>query len=86
MWATKYSMRKRVFLKDRDMMKNLLEIDTAAQKVMLQCKTGAIILFDFSVAFPSLAHEMIWDTLEEIGIDPSFIRVVKAFIKRARTF
>eukprot|EP00973_Karenia_brevis_P094540 12423019-Karenia_brevis.AAC.1 len=61
------------------MMKNLLEIDTAAKRVSICSKNGCIVLFDFTAAFPSLAHDMIWDVLTAIGIDESFINVIRAF-------
>ena len=38
-----------------------------------------MLLFDFTAEFPSLSHDMIWDTLEITGIDPGFIQVVKTF-------
>ena len=35
------------------------------------------MLYDFKAAFPSLAHEMIWDVLRISGIDPGFMHVIK---------
>ena len=61
------------------MLRNVLDVDLAAQKVSLKSRSGAILLFDFRAAFPSLSHEMIWDTLEVSGVDPLFIEVVKHF-------
>ncbi len=40
---------------------------------------GALFLFDFSAAFPSLSHEYLWSTLEHIGVPPNFIRATKLF-------
>ena len=71
-----------VFLKKRQMLRNVLDIDLAAQKVSLRCKSGALLLFDFTAAFPSLSHDMLWDTLEILGIDPGFIQVIKTFYTR----
>ena len=67
------------FLKKRQLLKNVLDVDFAAQKISVQSRSGAIILFDFKAAFPSLSHDMIWDTLEATGVDPSFIQVIKMF-------
>jgi len=67
------------FLRDRQMLKNVIDIDSAAHKISLKNKNGAIILFDFSSAFSALGHDMIWDMLEVGGIDPSFISVLRSF-------
>jgi hypothetical protein len=67
------------FLKKRQLLRNVLEIDFAAHKVSIRSRSGAIILFDFKAAFPSLSHDMLWDTLEATGVDADFIRVVKMF-------
>jgi hypothetical protein len=61
------------------MLRNVLDIDFAAQQVSVRSKSGAMLLFDFTAAFPSLSHDMIWDTLEIAGIDLGFIQVVKTF-------
>eukprot|EP00973_Karenia_brevis_P029747 4104713-Karenia_brevis.AAC.1 len=55
---------KKGFLQSRKTIKNLFEVDTAAQKLRLKGGTGAIVLFDFTAALPTIAHEMIWDTLK----------------------
>ena len=67
------------FLKGRQMLRNVLDVDLAAQKVSVRSRSGAIVLFDFRAAFPSLSHDMIWDVLEVAGVDPQFIHVVKLF-------
>ena len=43
-----------------------------------------MLLFDFRAAFPSVAHDMIWDTLELTGVDKDFIRVVREFYHNNR--
>ena len=69
------------FLKGRQMLRNVLEVDFASHKISIRSRSGAMILFDFKAAFPSLAHEMIWDVLEATGVDTDFISVVKAFYR-----
>ncbi len=55
------------------MLRNVLDIDFAAQKISVKSKKGAIILFDFWAAFPSLSHEFLWDfLLNEILQDCNF--------------
>ena len=39
------------------MLKNIVDVDWEAMKVSLTMPTGAIILFDFAAAFPSVSHE-----------------------------
>ena len=77
--GTRLNYFQKGFLKDRHMLRNVLDIDLAAHKISIKTRTGAILLFDFTAAFPSLAHEMIWDVLQTTGIDESFINVVRMF-------
>jgi hypothetical protein len=42
-------------------------------------KSGAIILFDFRAAFPSVSHEYLWDALEAIGIPHQYVEMLKLF-------
>ena len=72
------------FLKGRQMLRNVLIIDMAAQKISVRSKSGAILLFDFAAAFPSLSHDMMWDVLSLGGIDASVIAVVKTFYTHNR--
>ena len=72
------------FLKQRQMLRNVLDINFAAHKVSVRSRSGAIVLFDFKAAFPSLSHDMIWDTLEVSGVDPHFINAVKMFYHQNR--
>ena len=67
------------FLRGRQMLRNVLEIDMAAQKISVRSKSGAILLFDFAAAFPSISHDMLWDVLDIAGIDSNVIEVVKMF-------
>jgi hypothetical protein len=67
------------------MLTNVLDIDWAAHQISLKSRAGAI-LFDFSAAFPSLSHDMLWDALEILGIDGEFIEVVKLFYKGNKHF
>ena len=47
---------QRGFLKGRSMLHNLIDIDFVSMKVSLKCEHGALLLFDFKAAFPSVAH------------------------------
>ena len=77
---------QRAFLAGRKMMQNILDIDWAAHQVSLKSRSGAILLFDFSAAFPSLSHDMLWNVMDILGIDSSFIEVVKLFYNGSKHF
>ena len=61
------------------MLTNVLDIDLAAQQVSIKHMRGAILLFDFKAAFPSVAHAMLWDVLAASGIDDDFIKALQLF-------
>ena len=44
-------------------------------------KRGAIILFDFRAAFPSLSHEYLWDALAAIGLPLDYINALQMFYR-----
>ena len=68
---------QRGFLQGRQMLGNVVDVAFAAQKISLKTKAGAIILFDFKAAFPSLSHDYMWDTLEAIGIPAQYVKAIK---------
>eukprot|EP00973_Karenia_brevis_P074294 10322378-Karenia_brevis.AAC.1 len=61
------------------MLRNVLDIDFAAHRISLQSTTGAIILFDFRAAFPSLSHEFLWDALLGFGLPEAYVNMLKLF-------
>ena len=69
------------FLPGRQMLRNVLDVDFAAQKISLKSPRGAILLFDFKAAFPSMSHEFMWETLEAIGLPKQYIRALQQFYK-----
>ena len=62
------SEAQRGFLKGRSMLHNVIEIDWSAMKVSLKHEHGAIILFDFKAAFPSVAHSFLINCLRMLGL------------------
>ena len=72
------------FVAGRKMLRNVLEIDIAAQKSSVRSRSGAMLLFDFAAAFPSMSHDMMWEMLEAGGIDENFIAVIKLFYQDNR--
>ena len=72
-WVTQL---QRGFLPQRSMLANVLDIDFEAMRVSLTCEAGAIVLFDFQAAFPSVSHEFIFRTLRHIGLPPEALQLV----------
>ena len=73
------SAMQRGFLTGRPMLRNDIEIDWAAQKISLLSNTGAILLFDFRAAFPSMNHAFMWKSLEAMGIPGKVINATRMF-------
>jgi hypothetical protein len=70
------------FVHGRNMMNNLIDIDEAAQKVSINSTRGAILLFDFKAAFPSMDHQFIWDVLDEAGLPLECINAIRILYVR----
>ena len=62
-WA---AQQQREFIKGRNMIKNVIDIETHAIAKTHAISTPAIFLFDFAPAFPSLARRFIWMALQAI--------------------
>ena len=73
------SAAQRGFLQGRQMLHNVLDVDYAAQKISLKCDDGAIMLFDFRAAFPSMDQGYMWDALAAIGLPPKYIQALQCF-------
>ena len=54
------------FLRGRSMLSNVVKIDQEAMKISLQHEHGALVLFDFRAAFPSVEREFMMETLKWI--------------------
>ena len=66
------------FLKGRQMLSNVLDIDYTSMTVSLKCERGALLLFDFKAAFPSVAHKFLIESLESIGLPPAAIAFIRS--------
>jgi hypothetical protein len=66
------------------MLSNVVDIDMEAMTVSLTSEKGAIVLFDFQAAFPSLSHEYLLDVLERIGMPKTSMNFVKALYNRTK--
>ena len=72
------SKHQQGFLKGRNMLSNIIDIDYQAMTVSLKCAKGAIFLFDFKAAFPSVSHEFLINSLSSIGVPPHALAFIKA--------
>ena len=73
------SSMQRGFLQGRSMLSNVVDIDYHAMRVSLKHPQGAIVLFDFAAAFPSLSQEYMWRVLTHIGVPPHVLRALQRF-------
>ena len=64
---------QRGFLSNRLIAQHIIEVDMEAKHVYVRDLDGAIILFDFQAAFPSLSHDYLWYALEKWGIPPEVV-------------
>ena len=64
-WVSKM---QRGFLKGRVMLHNVIDIDWEAMKVSLKHQNGALVLFDFKAAFPSVGHDFLINSLTYLGV------------------
>ena len=74
-WITK---NQQGFLNGRSILSNLIGLDTAAMHTALEGPNGAIIIFDFAAAFPSVSQEYLMETLRHIGLPPNALNFVGA--------
>ena len=75
------------FIKGRSMVENILMVDLAAKQVMKNRTTdipscGAIVLFDFRAAFPSVDQDFLFDVLKKFGLHDNWVRYVKKLYVR----
>ena len=66
------------FLKGRQMLNNVIDIDYYAMTVSLTSAKGAAIFFDFKAAFPSVSHKFLFESLAHIGMPRSSLAFIRA--------
>jgi len=64
------------------MLSNVLKIDHEAMRVSLQCEAGAVILFDFRAAFPSIEREFMLRTLRWLGVPERQVKFLEVMYDR----
>ena len=68
---------QRGFLQGRSMLSNVVDVDYEAMKISLRHPHGAIVLFDFEAAFPSVSQEYMWEVLSHIGFADGPLRATQ---------
>jgi len=76
--ATYISNNQQGFLKGRQMLNNVIDIDYNAMKVSLISDHGAIVLFDFKAAFPSMSHQFLRNSLRALGLPDHTLSFVES--------
>ena len=76
------SSHQQGFLKGRYMMNNILDIDYNAMTVSLKHAKGALLLFDFKAAFPSVSHDFLIQSLHSIGLPDHALNFIRALYDR----
>lgn len=71
------SEMQRGFLPGRSMLSNVVDVDYEAMRISLKHPRGAIILFDFAAAFPSLSQDYMWSVLSHIGLPPNVMQAIR---------
>ena len=72
---------QRGFLRGRKMICNVLDVDLHSMKIAaLKADHGAMVLFDFEVACPSISQEYLLNMLDALGVPPSFTQLVRALL------
>ena len=72
------SIHQQGFLKRRLMINNILDIDYNAMSVSLLHDKGALLLFDFKAAFPSVSHDFLIHSLRSIGLPDHALNFIRA--------
>ncbi len=78
------SPNQKGFLRNRSMLSNVLTVDHEAMTISLEQDTGAIVLFDFRAAFPSLERSFMTRTLRWLGMPVRQLNLIVAMYDRTR--
>ena len=60
------------------MLSNVVDIDYEAMRVSLVHEHGALVLFDFQAAFPSMAHSYLRKVLSHLGLPQLALNIIDA--------
>ena len=77
---------QRGFLGGRSILANVLDVDFESMRISLKVKQGAIVLFDFAAAFPSISNTYMFTMLGNLGIPTKVINLIKALYSQVRCY
>ena len=83
-FSTWVSSNQKGFIRGRSMLSNVLTIDHEAMRISLQCNYGAVILFDFKAAFPSIERQFMMRSLRWLGVPARQLRFPKSRLRVRR--
>ena len=87
-WESQFKLfireRQQGFLKNRSMIRNLLEVDTAMICAALTHEDSATIFLDFEAAFPSITQEYTFEALSSCGVPEEAMNSFKFFYRQSR--
>ena len=69
---------QRGFLPGRSLLANVVDVDEGAMEVSLTQERGALFLFDFRAAFPSVSHRYVFAVLSHLGIPAGIMRFLRS--------
>jgi len=72
------SLQQQGFIKGRQMLGNVIDIDFHSMRVSLTKESGAVIFFDFKAAFPSVSHAFLRQSLSGIGLPEHALAFIDA--------
>lgn len=72
------SPTQRGFLTGRNIATNVIDMNSAVYYYTANHPLGALLLFDFNAAFPSLSHDYLWKILSHIGVPPYFLQAIRS--------
>jgi hypothetical protein len=78
------SKAQRGFLHGRSMLDNIIDIDWEAMTISLKHEHGALLLFDFKAAFPSLSQDYMMKVLRHLGAPEAVLHMIGALYHNGR--
>ena len=78
------SPQQQGFLPQRSILKNVVDIDYAAMTTALTNNNGALVLFDFASAFPSISQDYMFSLLAATGVPTNALNMIKALYDNNR--
>ena len=78
------SPQQQGFLRQRSILKNVLDIDYASMTTALTNNNGTLMLFDFASAFPFIRQTYMFDLLTTLGVLQNALNMIRALYDNNR--